>query len=200
MKTKMIVLVCLLGFGILFFNYGYSSAQSSGPLSRIGTVDIQVVSEQCNATKAYSEKVKADIQKMTNEEDKLKTAIQLLQSDIDSGALNIGSDDYFSKFRELRQKQADLNSLQDYNQQEQGLKTQLWKMELYKKILKIANDLGKDKGLYLVLSVEEVDLSPQRADDFANIVRSHKVLYSGGCVDLTKEVIEKLNLETQAGN
>ena len=71
---------------------------------------------------------------------------------------------------------------------------------MYKKIIKIANDLGKEKDLYLVLAVEEPDLAPDKADDFANVVRSHKVLYSGGCVDLTQEVIEKLNKETEAGN
>ena len=200
MKTKMFVLACLLSIWVLFLSYGYSSAQSSGSLSRIGTVDIQAVSEKCNATKIYSDKVKADIQKMTNEEDKLQTSIKLLHADIDSGALKIGSQEYFDKFRELRQKEADLSALQNYNPQEQGLKTQLWKMELYKKIIKIANDLGKEKDLYLVLAVEEPDLAPDKADDFANVVRSHKVLYSGGCVDLTKEVIEKLNKETEAGN
>lgn len=200
MKIKMIVFICLLGFGFLFLTYGYSSAQSGVPMSRIGTVDIQAVSEQCNATKAYSEKVKTEIQKLTNEEDKLNTTIKLLQADIDSGALKIGSQEYFDKYRDLRGKEAELKNLQDYNQQEQGLKTQLWKMDLYKKITTIANNLGKEKELYLVLAVEEPDLSPQRADDFANVVRSHKVLYSGGCLDLTKEVIEKLNQQTQAGN
>ncbi len=203
MKIKMIVLICLFGFGLLFLNYSYSSAQSGIPMSRIGTVDIQAVSDQCSAMKAYTEKVKADIQKLTNGEDKLKIAIQSLQNDIDSGAYKIGSQEYFDKFRDLTGKQAELKNLQDYNSQEQSLKTQLWKMDLYKKIITIANDIGKEKELYLVLAVEEYNLSPQKAEDlsnFPNVVRSHKVLYSGGCIDLTKEVIEKLNKQTQAGN
>ncbi|MEJ2646968.1 MAG: hypothetical protein P8016_01010, partial [Sedimentisphaerales bacterium] len=64
----------------------------------------------------------------------------------------------------------------------------------------VVNTLGKEKDLYLVLAVEETDLTPQRADEFANVVRSHKVLYSGGCIDLTDEVITTLNKQTKSGN
>jgi Skp family chaperone for outer membrane proteins len=200
MKTKMSVLMCLFVIGVFFLSLGYSSTQSSGPLSKIGTVDIETVSVQCEATKAYTEKLKADIQKMTNEEDKLNASIKALETELDSGALKIGSQDFFDRNRELAQKKAQLSYLQDFNKQEQGLKNQLWKMDLYKKILKVTNDIGKEKNMGLVLAVEEPDLSPQRADDFANVVRAHRVLYSAGCVDLTNEVIERLNKETKAGN
>ena len=200
MKTKMLVLVCLLGTWVLFLSYGYSSAQSGGALSRIGTVNIEDVSKNCDATKVYAEKANAEFKKMTDEEDKLNLAIQALQTELDSGALKVGTQDYFDRYRELAQKKSQLGYLKDFNTSEMALKNQLWKMDLYKKILDIANKIGKEKDLYLVLAVEEPDLSPQKAEEFPNIVRSHKILYSGGCADLTKEVIEKLNQETQAGN
>lgn len=200
MKTKMIVSMCIILCGISFMSLGYTSAQSGSTLSKIGTVNIERVSVECNATLAYTEKLKADIQKMTAQEDQLNASIQALESELDTGALIIGSQDFFDKNRELAQKKAQLGYLQDFNNQEQGLKSQLWKMDLYQKILKTAQDLGQEKGLYLVLATEEPNLSPQRVDDFANVVRTHKVLYSGGCVDLTDEVIKKLNEETQAGN
>ena len=72
-------------------------------------------------------------------------------------------------------------------------------MDLYSKILKVANEIGSEKDLYLVLAVEEPDLSPKRVEEFATVVRTHKVLYSGGCMDLTDAVITKLNQLTQAG-
>ena len=155
---------------------------------------------ECNATSAYTEKLKAEIQKTTAEEDKLNVSIQALEAELDAGMLQIGSKEFFDKNRELAQKKAQLGYLQDFNNQEQGLKSQLWKMDLYQKILKTTQDLGQEKGLYLVLATEEPKLLPQEADKFSTIVMTHKVLYSGGCVDLTDEVIKKLNQETPSGN
>ncbi len=198
MKFKLLASLCLLCAMVLFLSHEYSSAQSLGPVSKIGTVNIEKVSMECNATKAYMEKATAEIQKLKTEQEKLRDSIKALETELDSGALKVGSPEFFAKNRELAQKKAEIGYLQDFDQQEQGLKTQLWKMDLYKKILITAQDVGKSKDLYLVLAVEEPDLSAQKAEEFATIVRTHKVLYSGGCVDITKDVISKLNQETQA--
>jgi Skp family chaperone for outer membrane proteins len=200
MKTKMIVFVCIAVCGISFLSLGYTSAQQGSPLSKIGTVDIQRVYEDCDAIKTFSEKLNAEMKTMTAQEDQLTASIQALETELDSGALRIGSQDFFDRNRELAQKRSELSYLKDFNKSEQALKGQLWKMDIYKKILDMAKTLGKEKDLYLVLAVEETDLSPQRAEEFANVVRSHKVLYSGGCLDLTDEVIARLNKETKSGN
>ena len=200
MKTKMIIFTCIAICGISFLSLGYTSAQSGSPLSKIATVDIQRVYEDCDAIKTFSEKLNAEMKEMTKQEDQLTASIQALETELDSGALKVGSQDFFDRNRELAQKKAQLSYIQDFNKSEQALKGQLWKMDLYQKILDVVNTLGKEKDLYLVLAVEETDLTPQRADEFANVVRSHKVLYSGGCIDLTDEVITTLNKQTKSGN
>jgi Skp family chaperone for outer membrane proteins len=198
MKSKLLASVCLLCVMVLFLSYEYSSAQSIGPLSKIGIVDIERVSLECNATKTYMDKAQAELQKVKDEQNKIKAAIQALETELDSGALKVGSQEFFTKNRELAQKKAEMTYRQDFDQQELGLKNQLWKMDLYKKILKVTNDVGKSKDLYLVLAVEEPELTEQKVEEFPTIVRTHKVLYSGGCVDVTNEVIAKLNQETAA--
>lgn len=200
MKIKMIALLFLFGIGTLFLSHEYSSAQSGIPISKIGTVDIIRVSKECNASKAFVEKTKEDIQKLRAEEEKLRIAIQALEKDLASGHLKVGSPEFYNKNRELAEKEAQLKFPQDFNVQEQSLKNQLWQMDLYAKILKIANDIGAEKDLYLVLSVEEPEISPQNMDDFAIFVKTHKVLYKGGCMDLTDAVIARLNQETKSGN
>ena len=101
MKTKMLVLACVFAFGFLFLSHDYSSAQS-GTISKIGTVNIERVSMECDAMKNYIEKAKADAVKMKAEEDKLNTAIDALSTELDSNALKIGSPEFFKKNRELK--------------------------------------------------------------------------------------------------
>ena len=198
MKIKMIVLMCLMGIGILFLSRDYSLAQISGPASKIGTVDIDRVSKECNATKEYQKKATEESQKLQLDEENLKKDIQALQNELDSEVFKVGSPEFFAKNRELAQKKSQLSYLQDFNQQEIALKMQLWKMDLYSNILKAANEIGSEKDLYLVLAVEDLEHNPPRVEDFATVVRTHKILYSGGCMDLTDAVITKLNQLTQS--
>jgi Skp family chaperone for outer membrane proteins len=199
MKIKMIALISLFGFCFLLLSRDYSQAQISGPASKIGTINIERVSMDCAATKEYMKKATEESQKLKADEESLKKSIQALEAELDEETYKVGSDEFYKKNRELAQKKSQLSYLQDFNQQEIGLKTQLWKMDLYSKILKVANEIGSEKDLYLVLAVENPELSKTRVEEFANVVRAHKVLYSGGCVDLTDAVITKLNQLTQAG-
>lgn len=193
MKTKMIVIICLFVLGISFLNHEYTSAQSSSPVSKIGVVNIERVLMECAATKAYMEKARGEIQKLKDEQDKLKDSITVLDKELSSGMFAVGSDDFYKKNREVAEKENQLKLLQDFNQQELSLKNKLWQIDLYGKVMQIAKEIGKEKDLYLVLSVEEPELSPQIADDFTLVVRTHKVLYSGEGMDLTDTVITRLN-------
>ncbi len=193
MKTKMLVLISLLVLGISFINREYTSAQSSSPISKIGVVNIERVLMECEATKAYMEKARGEIEKLKNEQSKLKSDIKALEKELSSGTFKVGTPEFFQKNRELAGKENDLKLLQDFNQQELSLKNKLWQIDLYGKVMQIAKEIGKEKDLYLVLSVEEPELSPQAAEDFTLIVKTHKVLYNGDGMDLTELVISRLN-------
>ena len=193
MKTRMVAIICLLVIGISFLNHEYTSAQSSSPISKIGVVNIDNVMEKCNATQTYMQKAKAEIDALRAEQTKMKEEIQALESELGSGAYEVGSDKFYQKNRELAQKEKDMNFLGDYKQQELQMKNQLWQIELYNKIMKIAQEVGAEKDLYLVLSVEDGEMSAQRPDDFPISRKTRKVLYSGGCMDLTEIVTSRLN-------
>ncbi len=193
MKNKMIVLIGLLVLGISFLNRGYTTAQSSSPVSKIGVVNIERVLMECDATKTYMEKARDEIQKLKDEQEKLKASIKVLDQELGSGFFAVGSDEFYKKNRELAEKENSLKLLQDFNQQELSLKNKLWQIDLYKKVMQIAKEIGKEKDLYLVLSVEEPELTPKAVDDFTLTVRTHKVLYSGEGMDLTALVITRMN-------
>ncbi len=110
-------------------------------------------------------------------------------------ALKQDSSDYLSQRKELIDKKASLQAQQDFNKEQMVLKEYKWSKELYNDILQITSELAEEKGLDLVLEKDEIDVLALRVNEISDTIRTHKVLYSGGCVDITDEVVARLNKE-----
>jgi Skp family chaperone for outer membrane proteins len=193
MKIKMLVLGCLACAVILVFGHDYTSAQSNDSTLKIGIVSIEKVLRDCKETAHYRELMSAENDKILAEQDKLSKEIQALRAGLQLGTLKVGSSDYLSQHWELAQKEAELQARKDFDPQQQALKQQMWTQELYKKILKITTALAEEKKLALVLEKSEPEFPIQR--DLGMIMGTYKVLYSGGCLNLTDEVIARLDAE-----
>lgn len=193
MKIRTMILGCLIFCILLLFGLEYTSAQPSEPTSKIGVMSVERVLRDCKATAKYREQMKAESDKMTAEMDKLSKEIQALKAGLQLGTLKVGSSDYFKQHWELAQKQAELDARKEYNPNQQMLQQQLWTQEIYQKILQVTKDVGAEKGLILVLEKSEPEFPVQ--SDFGLIIGTHKVLYSGGCPDITDDVIAKMDAE-----
>ena len=68
-----------------------------------------------------------------------------------------------------------------------------WTELLYKEVLRITKELAKQKGLAIVFEVAEPDFPMTNTDELMMALQTHKVLYSGGCVDLTADVVVEMN-------
>jgi Skp family chaperone for outer membrane proteins len=90
------------------------------------------------------------------------------------------------------QKRGELDSEQEFLKQKRNLEDKEWMEKLYQATLKIVNDLAKEKGLDLVLEKTEPQF-PISGDELLATFSTHKVLYSGSCPDLTREVIARLD-------
>lgn len=195
MKIKTAALVGLMVLVVLFFAHQFSMAQmkpndSSLP---IGIVDVRRALRECTATEKYKERTNAENSKMDAEEEQLTREIQALAAGL--RALKPGSSDYLSQYKEYRQKQNDLKTMQEFNPQMKMLKHQKWTEQLYQEILRITKDIAAQKGLPLVLGSDEPEFPIQRYEDLALTLSTHKVLYNNGCVDLTNDVIAELDKE-----
>jgi len=67
--------------------------------------------------------------------------------------------------------------------------------ELYKEILQETREVAEQRGLDLVFEKSEPELPALSAKDLALAIRMHKLLYSGGCLDITDEVMARLDKE-----
>lgn len=195
MKIKITILGFLVCIIILLFGHSYSSAQPGEPALKIGVVSVETVLQNCKATAKFREQLTADNKKMAAEEEKLSLEIKALSTGLQSGALKIGSSDHLAQYKQMLQKQAELDALKEFNPRQSALKQQQWTQEFYHKILQTIKVLALEKDLMLVLERSEPEFPIQ--SELGMIIGTHKVLYSGGCLDITNDVIARLDAEEE---
>ncbi len=197
MKFRTVVAGCLIGLIVLFLVHQYCLAQANSgkPALPIATVSISRAVRDCKATAKFGEKARAENSRLDAEEEKLSTEVKALAAGLRAGALKPDSTDYMQQYQELLQKQAQLKTIEDLNPQRKALAQQLWTEKLYKEILRITKELASQKGMALVLAVDEPEFPIPRYEELVMALRTHKVLYNGGCLDLTDDVIAELDKE-----
>ncbi len=195
MKVKTMVLSCLTGVVIMAMVFEYSQAQSKSntPSSKIGVVSILKVFRDSKRSAAHRSQLNAEQRVIIDELKRLSTEIQAKEAGLK--ALKPESSDYLAQRKELIDKQARLEAEQKFNKEQIILKQYKWSKEFYQDILRITSELAEQKGLDLVLKKDEIDLLALSVNEISETVRTHKVLYSGGCVDISGEVVARLDKE-----
>ena len=195
MKIRTMVLSCLAGVVIMAMVFEYSQAQSKSntPSSKIGVVSILKVFRDCKRSAAHRNELLA-------EQNRIRAALQTLSKEIEAQeaglkALKPESSDYLAQRKVLIDNQARLEAEQKFYKEQGILKQYKWSKELYQDILRITSELAEQKGLDLVLKKDEIDLLALSVNEISETVRTHKVLYSGGCVDISDEVVARLDKE-----
>jgi Skp family chaperone for outer membrane proteins len=193
MKFKTMVLVCMAGAVILTMGYEYLQAQPNiaGPGSKIGVISVGRALRNCQATIKFKAKATAENQKMVDEENALSQEGRALADSLKAYKPN--SSDYNERLQEMLQKQSKLKALQEVNPRRRVLTEMQWTQNLYQEILRITKELANQKGLNLVLGADEPQFPFQRYEELVLTLSTHKVLYNEGCVDLTNEVIARLD-------
>ncbi len=189
MRAKVILLSSLIGIVVVFMGYQRSRAAPAGggAQPKIGVVGIRQIFQDCKRNVKYREEATAEQQRIITELDKLKREIEVEEAGL--RALKAGSSDYLNLMKAVLEKQASLQAKQDYHKQQMALRDQRWTEELYTDILRETAAVAKEKGLDLVLEKDEPELPALSAQELMMIIRTHSVLYSGGCLDITDEVM-----------
>jgi len=208
MKTSTVVLGCLIGVVVLAMGYGrpqtpfiafgnpeYSQAQPKEDTlsAKIGVVSIRRVFGGCRRSARYNAEVLAEQSRTTAELQRLSKEVEAGKAGLN--ALKRGSSDYLAQLKEVLDKQSNHDAEQEYRMQFKALKYQRWVEDFYVDILRATGVIAKQKGLDLVVEKDEVEFPALSIDSAMLAIRTHKVLYSGGCLDITDEVIALLDKE-----
>jgi Skp family chaperone for outer membrane proteins len=198
MKMKMIVLGCLMCAAVLFVApeylcQGQAQPKTDKPSSKIGVMSVRKAFRNCKRNSKYADQASAEQIKIKAEEEKLAKEIEAQEAGLK--ALKPSSSDYLVQVKGLLEKRAGLDAQRQFNNQQRALKNRQWTETLYKEILRITGELAQQKGLELVLEVDEPDFPIESGDELMMTVSTHKVLYSVGCLDLTEEVVGRLDAQ-----
>lgn len=193
MKTKAVVLYCLVGAIVLFAGYEYSLAKpkDNKAVANIGVVDVRKVFRDCKRNAKYGADAMAEEAKWNAEQERLTKEIESRGAGLK--ALKPGSSDYLAQVKELLQKQADLEAARQFNNQQRTSRDQRWTEGLYVEILKIIGELAEKKQLDLILQKDVVDFPTDSPDELMMTLSTNKLLYSDGCLDITDEVLAQLD-------
>jgi Skp family chaperone for outer membrane proteins len=189
-KTMMMgVVVCVVAL-LATFQYSGAAPAAGGATAKIGVVSLRTVFSTTQQQTQYQALVVANRTRERAQLEGLAKDIQGAEADLKTR--KPGTKDYLERMQPIIQKRAQFEAQQEYLKQQRLLGDKLWMEKLYQEALKIVSALAQEKGLDFVLERTEPDF-PISSDELMATFSTHKVLYAGGGVDLTKEVISRLD-------
>ena len=167
---------CTLAISLLIF---FFSAQSvfAADVAKIGVIDLQQILETSAAGKSIQAQLKKQKETMESDLKQKGTEIENIRKRLERESMVMSKDMREEKEREQRIKINDFKSLQKkYRSDLQKLEVQLMN-QLQEDIKELVDAIGKKEGYLL-------------------IINKYSVLYSPSSIDITEDLIKKLNSKT----
>lgn len=159
---------------ILFF---FTNSLSAADVAKIGVIDLQKILETSSSGKSIQAQLKGQKEKMESDLKQKGSEIEKISKRLERESMVMSKDMREEKEREQRIKINDFKSLQKkYRSDLQKLEAQLMN-QMQRDIKELVDGIGK-KGGYLL------------------IINKYSVLYSPGSIDITDDLIKKLNAKT----
>lgn len=103
--------------------------------------------------------------------------------------------DRLARTKDVFEKRASIQARKKFYEQVMVLREQRMIEGLYKDILRVVGGIAEQKGLAFVFERSEPVLPAINLNELSILIKTSKVLYSGGGVDISDEVIARLNAE-----
>lgn len=162
-------------------------------LPKIGVVSIRKIFRDCKKSAKYRQETTTERQKTEAELVKLDKEIQAQKAGLRT--LKVGSENYMAQVKDILQKQARLQAQQEFNKQQMSLKEQRTTEDIYEDILRITGEIAKEKNLAFVFERSEPEFPASSPTELELSMGLHKMLYSNGCIDISDEVLTRLDSE-----
>jgi len=183
------VAICAVAL-LATFEYSGAATAAGGSSSKIGVVSVRTVFNKSQQQVQYRTQALAQQGRARTQLEDLSKEAQEAEAELKT--LKEGTADYLRQMQSVIEKRAQLEGQQEYLKQQRLLEDKLWMERLYQETLKVVATLAQEKGLELVLERTEPNF-PISSDELMATFSTHKVLYAGGSVDLTDEVISRLD-------
>jgi len=167
-----------------------AGAAASGGVAVVDTVQIFNQYQQIVDLNAM---LKARNDQLREETEAKKKVIE--QKGQELSAFAPDSPDFLARQKELLRMRVDLDAFVRVKQFELQRTHVHWTRTTYNQILDTVEALATQRNLSLVLYKDEIDANANEMKALLQQIRARKVLYSADTIDLTSQVLEKLNAD-----
>ncbi|MCH8215302.1 MAG: OmpH family outer membrane protein [Planctomycetes bacterium] len=198
MKFKTtIVLCCLSTLLVLAMGHQSPAQQNSvAPWNQIGVVSVMKVLRLSQKNTEHFKKVQAEQNGWRAE---LQKEAQELQADEASlKTMRPGSEDHFAHFRGMLMKQAKLEATEKFYNQMASAKGREWTEKMYQEVLAAVSEVAREMGLKMVFERTEPEFPLPNEQALASAMNTHKLLFDDGLVDISDQVIDKIDAKIDA--
>jgi Skp family chaperone for outer membrane proteins len=184
----LVVAIIAVSFG---YRQGIAASEKQIAPSKVAIVDVTKVLQNSKKHKQWQEK-------MTKDEDAMKTEFQKDKIDLKSledgmNTLKTSSPDYITAMKEYLDKKSLLDAKDKFYQEKVNLEMLRWTQSLYTKMLEVTGKIAQKKGIDIVLAQEQLDPDSPSLRDFMLSIRTKKVLYNSAQLDITDDVLAALD-------
>jgi Skp family chaperone for outer membrane proteins len=184
-------LACVLAsVGVL--EHGRAASQPASPVAKVGVVSMRDVFKGSRKHQQYSGQAMARQAQTRTQLENLRKEAEGEEAELKT--LRQGTADHMQQLQVVLEKRARMQTQQEFLKQQSVLEDKKWLEDLYQAFARATQQIAKEKGLDLVLERTEPEF-PIPSDELMTTLYMHKVLYAGGCVDLTSEVTARVDAD-----
>lgn len=196
-RNHLIVLALLvaLAAGAVLLNQSFAQEKTTPAATptKAAVCDVVAVFRQYQRAKELTDKLKERLDAVKKESDERGKAIETI--DAEMGQLKLGSPEYDNRLNEKTkltiERQAYLAFQDDLAKRENFRLTK----DMYDDILKVIEKISKERGYQLVMFREPSDQMGNNLEELLQTMARRKVLYNAPSLDITEDVLMRLNEE-----
>ncbi|MGE4286232.1 MAG: OmpH family outer membrane protein [Phycisphaerae bacterium] len=176
---------------VIGFAAGRADSAGNEAPSGIAVVSIPEVIDGSSYATSLDEGLNAKKDKVLAELDKYKAQIDALRADLNTRKQ--GSTEYNDLAQQIIEKSAIAEAKKDYMQKSLLAENKDIMEKLYIDILAAVKEVCEEKNIEMALDRDEVKLPAANSTELSGVIQTHKVLYHAPNLDITKDVITKLD-------
>ena len=168
-----------------------SEAQVAGAQSSVAVCDVVKVFKEYNRAKAMQAELEG--QRKSMETQNLRRQKALKSMDTALKGINPGTPKHAEELNKLRRAAIEHKVWLEMEQAQILNKHRLLMRDMYDSLRKTVAAIAKARGVTLVLQMDGASLTGRNSQEMMTQISGRKVIYAGPQIDITDELIQKLN-------
>ncbi len=174
-----------------------AAAQIASAQSNIAVIDVAQVFESYTMTRDLESMFNAKRQELSNEAEQRRTSIEQMRRGL--AAFDPSSADYISREQELIRAEVDFQVWSTHSEQRLKTNHKQWLLAIYRNTQGAVAKLANERNFDLVLTFDRLAEDAPDSVTLRQQILLQKVIYHNSRVDITTEVLNRLNNEYKSG-